>query len=273
MMRPVLSLCFVSVLVLGACATNSGPASFEAKPSYSGPYSRPLSDVQPASKEEDKARVHTDLGWEYFNIGRPDIALDEARIALKAKSGYPSAYHLMGLAYMTLDQNAEADDAFRRALDAAPGDPEFNNSYGLFLCRQKRVSEAMSRFATSVANPYYCCKARPYTNAGRCMLDNNEFARAEAQFSRALEADPKNSDEALYGLAESGYRRGDDRHAHDLLSKYHQRFTPTARSVWLGLRVARRMGERHAEASYAEQLRSRFMGSEEYGKMMRGNYE
>ncbi|MDR2015667.1 MAG: type IV pilus biogenesis/stability protein PilW [Azoarcus sp.] len=275
MTHPTLPLCWVvSVFFLGACATTADHAgsSFDAAPGYSGAYPRPLSDSQPANEEEARARVHTELGQEYFSIGRMDVALDAARTALKIKSGYPPAYHLMGLIYMELRQNDQADGAFRRALSDAPGDPEFNNSYGWFLCTQKRVSEAMSRFATSAANPYYLHKTRPFTNAGLCLLENNEVERAGVQFSKALEADSSNS-EALYRLAEVGYRRGNYRNAHDLLIQYHRHFDPNARSVWLGLRAARRLGERHAEASYTEQLRSRFPGSSESVLMMQGRYE
>jgi type IV pilus assembly protein PilF len=247
-------------------------SSFDAAPGYSGTYPRPLSDTPPANDEEARARVHTELGQEYFSLGRMDVALDAARTALKSRSGYPPAYHLMGLVYMELRQTSQADDAFRRALSAAPGDPEFNNSYGWFLCTQKRAYEAMPRFATSAANPYYLHKTRPFTNAGLCLLENNELERAEAQFSKALEADSSNS-EALYRLAEVGYRRGNYRNAHGLLIQYHRRFDPSARSAWLGLRAARRLGERHAVASYAEQLRSRFPGSNEHVLMMQGRYE
>ncbi|MCL1860327.1 MAG: type IV pilus biogenesis/stability protein PilW [Proteobacteria bacterium] len=276
MTRPTLSLCWlVPVFFLGACATpvDHADSAFDTAPSYSGVYPRPLSDVQPASKEEERARIHIERGKEYFfGLRRPDLALDAARTALEVKPGYPPAYHLMGWVYMELKQNAQADDAFRRALSAAPGDPDFNNSYGWFLCTQKRVSEAMSRFATSAANPYYLYKTQPHTNAGLCLLENNEVERAGVQFSKALEADPSNS-EALYRLAEVGYRRGNYRGAYDLLIQYHQRFDPSARSVWLGLRAARRIGERHAEASYAEQLRGRFAGSGENALMMQGRYE
>jgi type IV pilus assembly protein PilF len=267
MTHPTFSLCWiVSVFFLGACATTGDHT-------VGSPYSRPLSDLKPANEAEAKARSHTELGQEYlFTFGRTDVALDEARTALKVRPGYPPAYHLMGLIYMELKQNTLADNAFRQALSAAPGDPEFNNSYGWFLCTQKRVSEAMSRFATSVANPYYLHKVRPYTNAGLCLLENNELEQAEVQFSKALEADPSR-DEALYRLAEVGYRRGNYRNAHSFLIQYHQRFDPSARSVWLGLRAARQLGERHSEASYAEQLRSRFADSRENALMTQGRYE
>ncbi|MDR2924815.1 MAG: type IV pilus biogenesis/stability protein PilW [Azoarcus sp.] len=288
MKRPTFLLCWlVPVFFLGGCATppagnagaqsagggeNGARAYAESNPSFSGAYPRPLSDAQPASEEEKRARIHVELGLGYYELGRTEVALDEAKAALASKSGYPPAYYLMGLVYMGLKQNTLAEEAFRRALSAAPGDPDFNNGYGLFLCNQKRVSEALSRYATSSANPYYLYKTRPFTNAGQCLLENNELVRAESQFSKALEADPSNS-EALYRLAEIAYRRGNFRGAHDLLIQYHRRFNLSARSVWLGLRAARRAGDRHTEASYAEQLRSRFAGSPENVLMMQGKYE
>jgi len=178
----------------------------------------------------------------------------------------------MGLAYMELQQYSLADSSFRRALSAAPGDPEFNDNYGWFLCTQKRFSEAMPRFAVSVANPYYFNKSYTYTHSGRCLLENNELVQAEIQFSKALEIDSFNR-EAMYWLAETLYRRGGYQEAYRLLIGYHQKFDPSARSAWLGLRAARKLGERHTEASYAQQLRSRFAGSTENALMMQGRYE
>jgi type IV pilus assembly protein PilF len=276
MTRSTFFLCWlVPVFFLGACATTTDPASSNVAGS-SGSHSRPLFDLQPTSEEEARARVHFERGRQnllIFGVRQSDVAMDAARMALKIKPGYPLAYHLMGLIHMELGQNAQADEAFRRALRSAPGDPDFNNDYGWFLCHsQKRVSEAMSRFATASANPYYLRKTQPHTNAGLCMLENNNLEQAEVQFLKALEADSSNY-EALYRLAEVGYRRGNYRSTYDFLSQYHQRFDPSARSTWLGLRASRRLGERHAEASYREQLRSRFGDSPENALMMQGNYE
>ncbi|MDR2031987.1 MAG: type IV pilus biogenesis/stability protein PilW [Azoarcus sp.] len=231
-----------------------------------------MSERSPEGEAENRARAHTDLGGEYLSMGQAGPALDEARIALDAKSGYGIAYHLMGLAYMEIGQNAEADEAFRQALAAAPGDPDFNNSYGWFLCRRGRVSEGLSRLDFAARNPYYRYKTRPYTNAGLCLMNNNDLARAEEQFSMALDADSSNG-EALYRLADVVYRRGEYRRAHDLLVQYHRFFGVSARTAWLGLRTARRVGERHVEASYAEQLRNRFAGSPEHALMTQGRYE
>jgi type IV pilus assembly protein PilF len=48
---------------------------------------------------------------------------------------------------------------------------------------------------------------------------------------------------------------------------------PNAESLWLALRVERRLGARAAEQSYAIQLRRRFPNSSEFLDLQRGNYE
>jgi type IV pilus assembly protein PilF len=281
----MISLCWtVSALAfsLGGCVT--GPASPSGQePAQDMTYfptpgvdqndtGKPMSDILPTTPSEIRARTHVDLGMEYLRINRRDVALDEAKAALKENSSYAPAHHLMGLVYMALDQISLAEDAFLRALSAAPGDPDFNNSYGWFLCLQGRIADAMSRFERAARNPYYNHPSRAYNNAGQCLLREKNDAAAEAQFTQALAADPNNAN-AFYALASIAYRKGDYRSAHEYLNRLHQRFDPSPQSAWLGLRTARRLGERNAQASYAEQLRSRFANSDEYMLMTQGKYE
>ena len=63
-------------LAIGGCASApGGPAGTTAT-------SRPMSDINPVTPGDARARVHVELGMAYFEVGRYDIALDEARVAL-----------------------------------------------------------------------------------------------------------------------------------------------------------------------------------------------
>jgi len=235
---------------------------------------RPILDTEPPEKTADaRAKVHVDLGMAYFEIGKYDIALDEAKAALQENTYYSSAaYHLMGLIYMLLDDPAAARDYFLRALRAAPGDPDFNNSYGWFQCTNGQVEDGLKRLMVAARNPYYRFQTRPYTNAGLCYLRQNDDAKAIEQFQRAINADPDNS-QALYQLAAIAYRQHDYAQARTYLVQLHQRRDPSAESVWLGLKTERKLGNRESEASYTTQLRGRFSDSPEYQEMIQGNYE
>lgn len=233
---------------------------------------RPVADMPVSGKGEATAKVHVELGVAYLQLGNYAVALDEARVALQNQSNYAPAYHLMGLVYMAIDDANAAREHFLRALEIAPNDPEFNNSFGWFQCVNGSVQDGLARLASSARNPYYRTPTRPYTNAGLCHLRQNNDTAAEAEFRRALQADPANR-QAMYQLAGIAYRRGAYNVASALLVDLHQQGEPTPQSVWLGLRTARRMGNRDAEASYAAQLRGRFADSPEYQTMIQGNYE
>jgi type IV pilus assembly protein PilF len=256
----------VAALALGACASAPGvPAGISAT-------SRPMSDTNPVTPADARARVHVELGMAYFEVGRYDVALDEARIALTDSPTYAPAYHLLGLAYMYIEEHDAARENFERALREAPGDPDFNNSYGWFLCTRGQEREGLERLALAARNPYYRHQTRPLTNAGLCQLRLKDDAAAELQFMRAVQADPENA-QALYLLADIAYRGGRYELARGHLIRLHQAHGPSAASAWLGLRTERRLGNADAEASYAAQLSSRFAESDEHKSMNQGKFE
>ena len=258
-----LLLCAV-VLGLAACAAPSGAGRPIAE--------RPVSEVPVTNAATASAKVHVDLGMAYLQVGRYAVALDEARAALASDSAYSPAYHLMGLVYMFIDDRNAARDNFLRARQVAPNDPEFNNSYGWFLCVSGQEAEGLERLARAARNPYYRTPSRPYTNAGLCHLRRGNEAAAEAEFQRAVELDASNA-QALYHLAAIAYRGGAYEVARNHLVQLHQQSEPTAESVWLGVRTEHKLGNREAESSYAAQLRGRFADSVEHRAMNQGNYE
>ncbi|MDX9698561.1 MAG: type IV pilus biogenesis/stability protein PilW [Rhodocyclaceae bacterium] len=254
--------------VLGGCTTLPGVADS----STAGGAVRAMSDTPPANAAQARARVSVELGMAYLEVGRFDVALDEARSAMAHDSNYAPAYHLLALVHMFIEENAAARENFLRALRLAPGDPEINNSYGWFQCVHGESEEGLRRLTAAARNPYYRFPGRAYTNAGLCHLRTQTDDAAAEQFRRAVSLDPANA-QALYHLAAIAYRSGDYVVARQWLVDLHQRREPTAESVWLGLRTERRLGNRAAEASYAEQLRGRFADSPEYQSMLQGNYE
>ncbi len=263
-------------IVVGACATTAPTKSGESSGGFSSSSgaapTRPLADAAAATPADAKALVHVQLGTAYVSVARYEVALDEAKAALAESSSYAPAYHLLGIVYMFLGDTGRARENLETALRSAPGDPDFNNSYGWFLCRQGQTAEGLDYLARAARNPYYRYQTRPFTNAGLCLLQQNDPVAAEAQFASAVVADPTNS-QALYQLALLAYQRGDYAVAHERLVRMHREVEPSAASAWLGVRTERRLGNRDAEASYAAQLRSRFSTSPEYQQMQEGRYE
>ena len=67
--------------------------------------------------------------------------------------------------------------------------------------------------------------------------------------------------------------RGAIETARHYLAEVHDLAEPTPDSLWLGVRLERKAGNRDNEQAYAAQLRSRFPTSREYENYSKGQFE
>ncbi len=266
MRKTLAAVCFVAGFASG-CQT-AGPIGGSA----SGGVEQAVSRQTPATDAQRQAKLHVELGTLYFNAGRMEVALEEARIAAAADAGYAPAYNLMGLIYMALRQHDHAEQSFQRALSLARRDPEINNDYGWFLCRSGRARDSLAHFQIAYEHPLYQFPVRALTNAGVCAIVAKDDRLGEELLLRALRAD-RNNVAANYWLADIAYRSNRLLDARQRIEAIHTHEEPTAASAWLGLRIERKLGNREGEARFMGILRSRYRDSEEHMKMSRGEYD
>lgn len=268
----------LAALALAACAGGPGTAPEPGDPGFSAtaPMASGGTDTGPVIAEvgppRERARVHTELAAAYYGRGNMAIALDELRVAVRADPSYAPAYNMLGLVHMDLKENGPAQQNFQRALQLAPGDPEVNHNYGWFLCQTQREDESLRFFMAAVRNPLYAAPQKSYALAGECALRRKRDGEAIDMFDRALRIDPTFLP-AILSLATVRYRRDELADARDLIARFHRIIDPTAESTWLALRVERKLGDRAAEARFAEEMRRRFAGTREYQDFMRGQYD
>ena len=220
----------------------------------------------------NRAKVHTELAALYFGRGTMAVALEELRIAVAADPNYALAYSMFGLVYMELREPKLAQENFERALKLAPNDPDINHNFGSFLCQNGREQEAIRYFMQAVKNPLYQAPWRSYSAAGVCAMRKNNVKDAEGYFQIALRLEPDDPP-SLLQLGQIRYKQGSLDEARRLVTRYNKVVDPNAESLWLAVRIERKLGERGAEANYANQLRRRFAGSREYQLLQRGEYD
>ena len=257
-----------AALLAAGCASQPESQTQRIQPTDPG-YGPVLGDVKDA---RTRAKAHTDLASAYFELGNLGVALEEARIALAADPNYPPAYNVQGLVSMELKDEAGADASFQRGLKLAPQDPDLNHNYGWFLCQTGREQQSIQWFMNAIKNPLYPTPSRSYAAAGRCLQKRNPAESAQL-LERALRLDP-NTAQAMMPYAEYLYRRGQLVQAKELVGRYNKLLPePTPESLWLALRIERKLGDRLAEASLATQLRRRYSNSSEYQSLLRGDFD
>lgn len=262
----------LSATLLSACVTTGDDAVFDQGLDRTGPAPQPVSQQVPVGEVRLRAKAHTELGLAYLDAKRISQALDEAKVAIGIDSSYPLAYNLMGLVYMEIKENRSADEAFRQALNLATADPEISYNYGWFLCQTGRRKQSMPHFRAAYMNPHFAGAAVAQASAGLCADQNGDAKLAEQLFSDALVKEPANP-RALFLYADFLFRQGRFAEARVRLSEMHRRGDATAKSVWLALKVARRLGDRQDEARYSSMLRQRYPDSTEHEMLIQGRFE
>lgn len=256
---------------LAGCAAGSGVGerSFDGSSEPSVDTGAVISEM---SAPRERARIHTELAVAYFERGNMGVALEELRVALAADPDYAPAYNVLGLVHMDLKETELAQNNFERALRISPNDPDVNHNYGWFLCQTGREEQSLKFFLVAVKNALYATPQKSYAIAGSCALRKNMDRDALDYFERALRLDP-GYPPALVNLAQLRYRRGELAEARELIGRFNKLLDGTAESLWLALRIERKLGDKSAENHYATQLRRQFAGSREYQDLIKGRYE
>jgi len=127
-------------------------------------------------------------------------------------------------------------------------------------------------FLRAIRNPLYQKPWRSYSAAGLCLVRIGKLQDAESLFERALKIN-QNDPRANLQMGTIRYSQGAYEEAQRWLRRFSEVSPQTAESLWLGLRIERKLGQTTNEASLASQLRRRFPGSPEYQKLQRGEYD
>ena len=256
----------IMALAVGLSACDQMPVKGDAG---SSPESQGTQKVTDAAQ---KAKVFTDLSSAYFQRRQFKIALEEIRKAISEDNRYGPAYNVLGLIYMELDEDQLAEENFRKAVDLDRADSEAHNNYGWFLCTRGRYDEGLSQFTDALRNPLYSTPEKSIANAGLCSEKKGDMEKAEASFVKAMKLQP-DYPLALLSLAQLKYRQTKLEESVRLLSHYHDVAPASAESLWLGVRLERKLGDKDQQAAFATQLHKNFPASREDNLMTSGQYE
>jgi type IV pilus assembly protein PilF len=252
--RRLLPLVLAAALLAAGCAQTGGPSLPDLTPAPAQYTPNP----QPAQETDlqYRARLHTELGANYYARGQFDVALEELNEAIRLVPTYASAHGVLGLLQMDLGEFDKAEASFKRAIQLAPQDPEIRNNYGWFLCQRRQEREGLAQFDLALRNPLYRTPELALLNAGRCHLRLNELPAAEASFRKVLGLQPGNP-KAFFGLAEIAYRQGRYANAQTLMRTALQA-PQEPETLYLAACTERRLGNPAAADALAAQMRALF---------------
>ena len=218
-----------------------------------------------------RARIRLELAGNYFEAGQTAVALDEVKQALAIDSSSADAHNLRGLIYLRLNDHAQAEDSFRRALSLQPQDAAIMHNHAWLLCQQKRYTEADKQFERALAQPTYAARSKTLMAQGLCQERAGLQDQAELTLLKAYEFDARNPIVA-YNLSRLLSQRGEHQRAQFYIRRLNNSEWANAESLWLGIKVERALGDRVAVEQLASKLGQRFRESREQSWYEQGDF-
>lgn len=240
----------------GTNATESGEAFTESD--------------EPESRRRATNRLR--LAVAYFTEGKTTIALDEVKQAIAADPSWFEAHNMRGLIYMRLNEFPLASASFQKALSLNPGSADVKHNYGVLLCRNGRGAEAIKMFNAAVETPGYARRPNSLVELGVCQLSLGQNEQAEASFTKSYALDAGNPVSG-YHLANIMYQRGELNRAQFYAKRINATEQASPDSLWLGIKIERRLGGRDAMEQLAATLKKRFPQSKEAAAYERGAFD
>jgi len=221
-----------------------------------------------AYKEQEKkdlrtAQTHVELAVGYFRQGKLDFALQNGKKALDANSDYAPAHSVIALIYEKMEKFDKADEHFQEAIRLAPEDGGLYNNYGAFLCKRKKFKLADHYFLKAIAVPRYPTPELAYENAGACAREAHAYDKAEHYLSEALKRNPK-LPVSLINMAEIRFEKSKFLSSRAFLQRFEEVSHHNAATLWLGIQIERKLGNKPAESKYSKQLQTEFPKSEQF---------
>jgi type IV pilus assembly protein PilF len=222
-------------------------------------------DIMTESDEPEarkRARIRMELAVGYFEQGQTNVALDELKQVIASDPSFPDAYNLRGLIYMRLNDVRQAEESFKRAVALNPRDGNVQHNYGWLLCQQGRFDESQRAYDVAMSDGLYGGRAKTLMAQGLCQARAGNIADAERSLARSYELDAANPVTG-YNLANLLYRRGEYARSQFYIRRLNNTDLANSESLWLGIKVERRLNDEVAMNQLGEQLKKRFGRSRE----------
>jgi len=216
-----------------------------------------------ASQYQQAATINLQLGMEYMQKGRFDLAEEKLLKAISIDDSMPEAHNALGVLYDEQGRPKRAEDEYRRALRLYGGFTTARLNLGALLCEEGRYDEGEEAFArVHESDEGDLSRASALEGIGLCRKAAGDVAGAKEKFNEALELNPTLG-KALLEMASISLDEFEPSQARGFLQRYHNDSSATPRSLLLGYEIELDLGNEGLQESYGVRLRTEFPDSEE----------
>lgn len=208
------------------------------------------------------AEANAELGLKYMQQGDYETAMNKLKRAFDFNPEHPQAHHYMAELYRRLGIPVDAEKHYKLALEYSDNDTSLYNNYGVFLCNEGRLDEAVAQFNKILVNPLFRELANVNENLGLCYQQAGKLEQAKESFRKALRFNQKLT-KTLFSLAEISVAQQEWLPARAYLQRWSEVEQHNAASLALAITVEQRLEDRQAVSRLGLELMQNFPESEQ----------
>jgi len=220
------------------------------------------------SSREQALIDYVELAFGYYEADDMVRAKRNVDNALAIDRRSSEAHHVRALIHQREGEQQLAQQTFDQALRLDRGNSRARNNYAAFLFARGDFEAAYEHLEIVAGDTEYESRPLAFLNLGLAALRTDRTERATWAFERGLVLD-RNLYRASLELAQLRFEQGQFADA----MRYYEQFVvssdffnvpQTARSLWLGIQLARRFDDRERETAYGASLQSLYPNTPEY---------
>lgn len=213
---------------------------------------------------QDAMEKRVELARRYISAGDWGNAERNLKQASALKPNSPEVHEAFALLYQRTGEDELAEKNFRQALSLDRKFSRARNNYAAYLYQHQRYKEAEEQLVIVVSDTLYTGRPQALVNLGLCRMQLKKYKDARVDFERALTLDRTNAI-ALLEMAFVEYHS----QRYDVAKRYYEHYRmvvkqPSARALWLGVKIAHAQGDSDTAASHALALRNLYPKSAEF---------
>lgn len=236
----------LSAMLLAACVTET----------HHSVYSKEVT-------KDSAIQSHVDASMEYLRKGDTENAIRHLSSARAIDKKSPVVNNGLALAFQMSGEKELAEKHYKEALRSDSRMTSARNNYAVFLYGEERYAEACKQMRKVMDDSLYEGRADAFQNLGQCELRLGNLEAAEEAFERAI-ALSRMQTPALLELANINLQQGDYTAAQNYYKTYRMAGQQSARSLYIGIKLADYFDDEDERASYALALKNMYPHSEEY---------
>ncbi|MFC5577988.1 type IV pilus biogenesis/stability protein PilW [Lysobacter niabensis] len=249
----------IAAVAAAGCGDKSYVRTSLGKQHYVEPAVNRISESSDKRNRDNTASMQRDLGeiLHYLSAGDLDGAKQRANDLVKRSPDSAAAHTYLAVALDRSGDKTAAGHHYLRAAELAPDNGGALGNYGIWLCGQGNVAEALTWFDRALATPEYADSPVVLANSGACAGKAGQQQRAERDLRRAIALAPENP-VALAALAQREFGAGNAFEARAFSERRLAAAPADPRALLLASQIEQKLGDSAAAARYVSRLKAEF---------------